>query len=81
MAKLSNSAAVTDSTGLALPATEKNATIEGTLANQIAQLNTDLKTVTPTSLSNGIGIRCTSTIDNVSGWMWHNSGILQIMVL
>ena len=42
MAKLSNSAAVTDSTGLALPATEKNATIEGTLANQIAQLNTNL---------------------------------------
>lgn len=34
--KLSDSSAVTDSTGLALPATEKNASIEGTLANQIA---------------------------------------------
>lgn len=34
--KLSNSSAVTGSTGLALPATEKNASIEGSLANQIA---------------------------------------------
>ena len=41
--KLSNSTAVTDSTGLALPVTEKNASIEGTLANQIAVINTDLK--------------------------------------
>lgn len=36
--KLSNSSAVTDSTGLALPATEKNASIDGTLANQIANI-------------------------------------------
>ena len=36
--KLSDSSAVTDSTGLALPATEKNASIEGTLANKIANL-------------------------------------------
>lgn len=43
MTKVTNSAAVTDSTGLALAATEKNATIEGTLANQLAQLNTDLQ--------------------------------------
>lgn len=41
MVKLSNSAAVTDSTGLALPATEKNASIEGTMANQISKLNSD----------------------------------------
>lgn len=34
--KLSDSSAVTDSTGLALPTTEKNASIEGTLANQIS---------------------------------------------
>lgn len=39
--KLCDSSAVTDSTGLALPATEKNASIEGTLAAQIASLNTD----------------------------------------
>jgi len=36
--KLSDSSAVTDSTGLALPATEKNASIEGTLANQISAI-------------------------------------------
>ncbi len=42
MVKLCDSEAVTDSTGLALPATEKNASIEGTLAYQLSQLNTDL---------------------------------------
>lgn len=42
MVKVTDSAAVMDSTGLALAATEKNATIQGTLANKIAQLNTDL---------------------------------------
>lgn len=36
--KLSNSSAVTDSTGFALPTTEKNASIEGTLANQISAI-------------------------------------------
>lgn len=36
--KLSDSSAVTDSTGLALPTTEKNASIDGTLANQIANI-------------------------------------------
>lgn len=40
--KLSNSSAVTDSTGLALPATEKNALLSGTLANQIDALNKSL---------------------------------------
>ena len=40
--KLSNSSAVTDSTGLALPATEKNAALDGTMANQIATLNKSL---------------------------------------
>lgn len=40
--KLSDSSAVTDSTGMALPVTEKNATIEGTLAHQINELNTNL---------------------------------------
>ena len=40
--KLSNSSAVTDSTGLALPATEKNASLDGTMANQIAALNKSL---------------------------------------
>ena len=41
LVKVTDSAAVTDSTGLALAATEKNASISGTLANQISQLNTD----------------------------------------
>lgn len=40
--KLSSSSAVTDSTGLALPATEKNASLDGTMANQIAALNKSL---------------------------------------
>ena len=40
--KLSNSSAVTDTTGLALPATEKNASLSGTLANQIDALNKSL---------------------------------------
>lgn len=43
LVKVTNSAAVTDSTGLALAATEKNASIQGTLAQKLAQLNTDLK--------------------------------------
>lgn len=41
MVKVTDSAAVTDSTGLALAATEKNALIPGTLGNKLAQLNTD----------------------------------------
>lgn len=41
LVKVTDSSAVTDSTGLALAATEKNASISGTLANQISQLNTD----------------------------------------
>lgn len=40
--KTTTSAAVTDSTGLALSAVEKNASVDGTLAAQIATLNNDL---------------------------------------
>ena len=40
--KLTDSTAVTDSTGLALPATEKNASVEGTMAHDIAELNSNL---------------------------------------
>ena len=40
--KLTDSSAVTDSTGLALPATEKNATIKGTLAHQIQYMHNKL---------------------------------------
>lgn len=54
--KLSNSSAVTDSTGLALPATEKNAALDGTMANQIATLNKSLgqKTNGKFVLDNGL---------------------------
>ena len=41
--KLSDSTTVTNSTGLALPVTEKNPNVSGSLAAQISQLNTDLK--------------------------------------
>lgn len=40
--KTTDSSAVTNSTGLALAATEKNASINGTLANQISTLNSNL---------------------------------------
>lgn len=40
--KVTDSSAVTDSTGLALAATEKNAAIPGTLAYKIAEQNTNL---------------------------------------
>ena len=40
--KLSNSSAVTDSTGLALPVTEKNASIAGTLANKIENFSSKI---------------------------------------
>ena len=45
MVQLNDTSVVTDSTGLALPATEKNPNLEGTLANQISQLNTDLESL------------------------------------
>lgn len=37
LVKLTSSSTVTDSTGLALPTSENNATVEGTLANRIAK--------------------------------------------
>ena len=43
--KVSSSAAVTDSTGMALAATEKNASLEGTLAYKLEQLNTNLNSL------------------------------------
>ena len=43
--KVTDSSAVTDSTGLALAATEKNASIDGTLAKQIDELNSNLSNI------------------------------------
>lgn len=40
MVKLSDASTVVDATGLALPATEKNPDVDGTLANQIRAANT-----------------------------------------
>ena len=64
--KLCDSSAVTDSTGLALPVTEKNASIEGTLAYQLSQLNTDCKNkqdIVPSVREYIKDFRCTQT-----GW-------------
>ena len=52
LVKVTNSSAVTDSSGLALAATEKNATIPGTLANQVSQLNTDCNSILKPFFSN-----------------------------
>lgn len=48
--KLTDSSAVTDTTGLALPATEKNASIGGTLANQISAINNNLAQLIKTTM-------------------------------
>lgn len=56
--KLTDSTAVTDSTGLALPATEKNASIEGSLANQIAGIKRlDLLWSNSNSGNSPVGLR------------------------
>lgn len=60
--KLTDSSAVTDSTGLALPATEKNASIEGTMAHDIAAINDDL-----TKSGKHVALAYTDTF-NV--WQW-----------
>lgn len=43
--KVTDSSAITNSNGLALAATEKNASIDGTLANQISTLNSNLSDI------------------------------------
>lgn len=55
--KLSGSSAVTDSTGLALPATEKNASIDGTLANKISEyvIIEPVKLYSKTTMAAGTG--------------------------
>ena len=60
--KTTDSSAVTNSTGLALAATEKNASINGTLANQISTLNSNL------SVMGGITVRTvTLSVDAEAG--------------
>lgn len=60
--KITASSAVTNSNGLALAATEKNASIDGTLANQISTLNNNL----------------TSKLDFFNLSNYDNSGILNL---
>lgn len=76
--KLSDSSAVTDSTGLALPATEKNASISGTMANQISELNTNLTAVN-TNLNNATKITASSTVTWSSDIYFGASGRQQII--
>lgn len=67
--KITNSAAVTDSTGLALAATEKNAAISGTLAHQIAQIsaqNNDLTNSINQINSNMAGIKVFFDIKSIN---------------
>ena len=48
LVRLSSSESVTDSTGLSLPASEKNASVDGTLANKIAKTkNVEFFKLTP----------------------------------
>ena len=63
---LSNSEAVTDSTGMALPATEKNASLEGTLANKISELNSNLMSDFKDIITNLNTTTC--RIGLVNGW-------------
>lgn len=61
--KLSSATDVTDSTGLALPATEKNPSIEGSLANRIESLSKNWSLIFQTTESNGEG-----TIENFKNY-------------
>ena len=62
--KITTSSSVTDSTGLALSAVEKNASVSGTLANQISTLNTDL-TDTESDIS-ALKTKTTTNATNIS---------------
>lgn len=63
--KLSDASDVTDNNGIALPATEKNATIDGTLANQI-------KTISEKIDSKGapVLIQESTPTDTYALWVW-----------
>ena len=58
--KVSSSAAVTDSTGMALAATEKNASLEGTLAYKLEQLNTNLASKLNSTWTKGTAVSTNS---------------------
>lgn len=66
MVKLSDASNVTDMTGIALPATEKNPDVEGTLANQIKEAN---NAIAAKGASVIISETAPSETDNVL-WVW-----------
>ena len=79
--KLSSSSAVTDSTGLALPATEKNATIDGTLANKLENHTHDDRYYTEKEINDKLAQKSKVTVSpqtltgNGSNWILvSNSG-------
>lgn len=67
--QLSSASDVTDSTGMALPVTEKNPTIEGTLANKIEQVDEKIEGITifsayPTLNDGNATISCPKATSN-----------------
>ncbi len=75
LAKLSDSEAVTDSTGLALPATEKNASIEGTLANRIEKVDGKVNGIVGLkgAFMHGNFIDCNSLPIGYSGYIYSDT--------
>ena len=82
MVQLNDTSVVTDSTGLALPATEKNPNLSGTLANQILSLNTNLN-IEPINIvkASSKAVYKTSEFFRIGhiGWynMWLEYGAIQ----
>ena len=66
--KTTDSSAVTDSTGLALAATEKNASISGTLANQISTLNNNLTPIKNALSSDAMKLNENSDLNDIRGF-------------
>ena len=64
--KLSNSAAVTQTGQMALDAVEKNASVAGTLANQISQVNSNLMNKADTSMT--FCIRGQGITNDINTW-------------
>ena len=74
--KLSNSSAVTDSTGLALPVTEKNASISGTLAYMLNNFSTKIDLLWSNNGSNFVKLdnalvrQCLVSVRNVDNELY-----------
>ena len=68
LVKLNDYTTITDSTGFALPATEKNPNISGSLANQISHLNTDCKLLACFYYDEKNGRSADFTIDDITNY-------------